>query len=377
MTTRAVHATYATQPPSPGPSPGPISGPIPGLGTGPIPGPGTGPIPGPGTGPSPGPGTGRRILRAAAIAATVPYLALKTAWLAGSQIGIPAGSALSEPSLFLTAANSVTLAMDACVVLLVLVLTRPWGLRVPSWLLTVPVFFATGLLAPILLGYPGQLLIRLLGAGAGAEPAAASGGQPFLEPWVFHVVYTGFTVQGLALAGLFVPYARERWGRRRPGAPGPGSSPDGVRGRLPSPTGVVAAASAAAGIAVAAVQAYWAFGGTAWLGAERAAAYSAEAGAATAVHGVCALAAGAGAVLLARGGQHRARGPRWALGAAWIGSGATLSWGTWLLIAALGPELDGGGGPGGVVLLTYAGQMITGLLSAAVLIRFLTAARVE
>ncbi|OEJ31444.1 hypothetical protein [Streptomyces subrutilus] len=339
MTTRAVHATYATQPPAPGP------------------------------------GTGRRILRAVAIAATVPYLGLKTAWLAGSQIGIPAGSALSEPSLFFTAANSVTLAMDACVILLVLVLTRPWGMRIPSWLLTVPVFFATGLLAPILLGYPGQLLIRLLGLGA--EPAAASGQRPFLEPWVFHVVYTGFTVQGLALAGLFVPYARERWGSRRQGAPGAGISPDGVRGRLPSSTGVAAAAAAAAGLAVAVVQAYWAFGGTAGLGAGRAAVYSAEAGVATAVHGVCALAAGAGAVLLARGGRLGARGRRWALGAAWIGSGAALSWGTWVLIAALGPELDGGEGPGAVLLLTYAGQMITGLLSAAVLVRFLTAAHVE
>ncbi len=339
MTTRAVHATYAKQPPTPGP------------------------------------GTGRRILGAVAMAATVPYLALKTAWLAGSQIGIPAGSVLSEPGVFFTVANSLTLAMDACVILLVLVLTRPWGMRVPSWLLTVPVFFATGLLAPILLGYPGQLLIRLLGFGA--EPAPASGQQPFLEPWVFHVVYTGFVVQGLALAGLFVPYARERWGRRRQGAAGVGVPPDGVRGKLPSSTGVAAAAAAAAGLVVAAVHAYWAFGGTAWLSAERAAAYSAEAGVVPAVHGICALAAGAGAALLARGGRLRARGSRWTLGAAWIGSGATLSWGTWTLIAALGPELDGGEGPGGVILLTYAGQMITGLLSAAVLLRFLTAGRVE
>lgn len=325
MTTRAVHATYAAQPSVPGP------------------------------------GTGRRILRAVALAATVPYLTLKTAWLAGSQIGIPAGSVLREPGVFFTVANSVTLAMDACVILLVLLLTRPWGIRVPSWLLTVPVFFATGLLTPILLGFPGQLLIRLLGFGA--EPAGEGGREPFLDAWVFNVVYTGFTVQGLALAGLFVPYARERWGRRWQGVTGE---------RLPSSTGVVAAAAAAAGLAVAAVHAYWAFGGTAWLGAERAAAFSAETGLVSAVHGMCALAAGAGALLLARGGE---LGARWPLGAAWIGSGAALSWGTWTLIAALGPELDGGEGPTGALLLTYAGQMITGLLSAAVLIRFLTARR--
>ncbi|MGR4883842.1 hypothetical protein ACIPUC_31105 [Streptomyces sp. LARHCF249] len=325
MTTRAVHATYATQPP------------VLAL------------------------GTGRQILRVVALAATVPYLTLKTAWLAGSRVGIPAGSVLNEPGLFFTVANSVTLAMDACVILLVLLLTRPWGIRVPSWLLTVPVFFATGLLTPILLGFPGQLLIRLLGFGAG--PAGDSGREPFLDPWVFNVVYTGFTIQGLALAGLFVPYAGERWGRLRQGVAGV---------RLPSSTGVVAAAAAVAGLAVAAVYAYWAFGGTAWLGAERAAAYSAETGVVSAVHGMCALAAGAGALLLARGGKIRAR---WPLGIAWIGSGAALSWGTWTLIAALGPELDGGEGPSGAVLLAYAGQMITGLLSAAVLTRFLTTRR--
>lgn len=325
MSTRAVNATYATQPSAPGL------------------------------------GTGRRILRVAALAATVPYLTLKTAWLAGSQVGIPAGSVLSEPGVYFTVANSVTLAMDACVILLVLVLTRPWGIRVPSWLLTVPVFIATGLLAPILLGFPGQLLIRLLGFGA--EPAGGGGPEPFLDPWVFNVVYTGFSVQGLALTGLFVPYARERWGRRWQGVP---------EVRLPSSTGVVAAAAVTAGLAVAAVHAYRAFGGTAWLGAERAAAYSAETGVVSAAHGLCALAAGAGALLLARGGELRTR---WPLGIAWIGSGAALSWGTWMLIASLGPQLDGGEGPAGAILLTYAGQMITGLLSAAVLIRFLTARR--
>lgn len=327
MTARAVHATYATQPSAPGP------------------------------------GTGRRILRVVALAATVPYLTLKAAWLAGSQVGIPAGSVLSEPGVFFTVANSVTLVMDACVILLVLLLTQPWGIRVPSWLLTVPVFFATGLLTPILLGFPAQLLVRLLGFGAGQS--GGGGGKPFLDPWVFDVVYTGFTVQGLALAGLFVPYARERWGRRWQGVP---------EARLPSSTGVVAAAAAAAGLAVAVVHVYVALGGTAWLsgGPAAAAAYSAETAVVPAVHGMCALAAGAGALLLARGGRLRAR---WPLGAAWIGSGAALSWGTWMLIASLGPQLDGSEGPTGRILLTYAGQMITGLLSAAVLIRFLTVRR--
>ncbi|MFB7465385.1 hypothetical protein ACFCZ1_18150 [Streptomyces sp. NPDC056224] len=334
MTTRAVPTTYANQPSAPAP------------------------------------GTGRRVLRAVALAATAPYLTLKSAWLAGSHVGIPDGSVLREPGLYFTVANSVTLAMDACVILLVLVLTRPSGIRFPAWLLTVPVFVATGLLTPILLGFPGQLLVRALGFGL--EEATKAARAPFLDPWVFNVVYTGFTIQGLALAGLFVPYARERWGRRWQGVLGPQVIPDGVRGRFPSSTGVVAGAAAAAGLAVAAVHAYWAFGGTAWLGAERAAAYSAETAVVSAAHGLCALAAGAGALLLARGGKSRAW---WPLGLAWIGAGATLTWGTWMLITSLGPQVDGGEGPATATLLTYAGQMITGALAAAVLTRFLISRR--
>ncbi|MET9321417.1 hypothetical protein ABZX75_14700 [Streptomyces sp. NPDC003038] len=311
--------------------------------------------------PAPLPGTGRRVLRVVAVAATVPYLALKTAWLAGSQIGIPAGSVLSEPGLFYTVANAVTLAMDACVILLVLVLTTPWGIRVPAWLLTVPVFVATGLLTPILIGFSGQLLIRALGFGA--DPAGSSGQEPFLDPWVFHVVYAGFSVQGLALAGLFVPYARERWGRRWQGVLGE---------RLPSSTGVMAAAAAVTGAAVGAVYLYWAFGGTAGLAEARVEQWSAETGVVSAAHGLCALAAGAGAVLLARGGARRAW---WPAALAWTGSAATVSWALWMLIASAGGELETVKEAHAVMYLPYAGQMITGLLSAAVLTRFLTARR--
>ncbi|MFE1876350.1 hypothetical protein ACFW9N_36745 [Streptomyces sp. NPDC059496] len=307
------------------------------------------------------PGTGQRMLRAVALTATVPYLGLKTVWLCGSHLGIPEGSVLRDPGPFFMAANSVTLAMDACVILLVLVFTRPWGIRVPGLLLTVPVFVATGLLTPILFAFPGQLLVRALGFGT--DPVVQAARVPFLDPWVFHVVYTGFTVQGIALAALFVPYARERWGWAWRGVTGE---------RLPSSAGVVAAAAAFFGVVVAGVLVYWASGGAAGLGAERAAAYSADTAVVSVVHAMCVLAAGAGAVLLARGGTLRAR---WPLGLAWIGGAATLNWGAWVMIAALGPQLDGGEGPPAATLLIYAGQMITGLLTGTVLIRFLSTRR--
>lgn len=174
------------------------------------------------------------MLRAVALTATVPYLGLKTVWLCGSHLGIPEGSVLRDPGPFFMAANSVTLAMDACVILLVLVFTRPWGIRVPGLLLTVPVFVATGLLTPILFAFPGQLLVRALGFGT--DPVVQAARVPFLDPWVFHVVYTGFTVQGIALAALFVPYARERWGWAWRGVTGSGCRPPQGWLRQPRPS---------------------------------------------------------------------------------------------------------------------------------------------
>ncbi|MBT2471919.1 hypothetical protein J7E97_29695 [Streptomyces sp. ISL-66] len=297
----------------------------------------------------------------AAVAATVPYLTLKTAWLAGSHIGIPEGSGLLEPRLFTTVANAVSLLMDATVIVLVLVLTRPWGRRVPSWLLIVPAFVATGLLTPIVLGFPGQLVLRALGQGPDAAAQAAE--EPFLEPWVFHAVYAGFIVQAIALAGLFVPYARERWGRRWQGPLG---------ARLPSPTGVVAGAAAALALVVSATHFYWAFGGTAGRNAAQIAQYSSDAGVVSAVHGICALTAAVGAVLLAKGGTGRAG---WPLAVAWTGSAATLCWGMWMLTAISGGDAGPDERITTATYVIYAGQMIIALLATTVLGRFLTGRR--
>ncbi|MEU8775272.1 hypothetical protein [Streptomyces sp. NPDC048606] len=304
-------------------------------------------------------GTGRRLLRALAVAATLPYVALKAAWLGGSRIGIPPDSVLLESGSFLVVANAVTLAMDACVIVLALVLTRPWGMRVPAPVLTLPVFVATGLLAPIVVTSPVQLLIRVVGPGQTA-PAA---GEPFLDPWVFGVVYGGFIVQALALMGLFVPYARERWGGLWQGSLGP---------RLPSPTGVVTAAAVVTGAVVAAVHLYWAFGGSAGLPAARVALYSAETGAGSAALALFVLGAATGAVLLARGGARSARAP---MALAWVCAAASLCWGGWLTVALLAPDIGGAEGDTRVMGLIYAGQMITGLLASIVVVRSLRSRR--
>ena len=129
----------------------------------------------------------------------------------GSRVGIPNDSTLLE-NLTATVVGSVESALlDSIVVVLVLLLTQQWGKRVPAWLLILPIWAATGLLSPIMVGYPLQLGARLLGGTS--APSGGPSARPFLHEWVFAVVYTGFIVQALALGVLFVLYAHLRWGR--------------------------------------------------------------------------------------------------------------------------------------------------------------------
>ncbi|MEU3833705.1 hypothetical protein [Streptomyces microflavus] len=92
----------------------------------------------------------RTVARVLAIVSCVPYVGLKAAWMAGSRVGIPDGSPLLDGGALLVVGNGVTVLMDACVVVLALLLTRPWGLRVPAWLLVVPMWVASGLLLPVM-----------------------------------------------------------------------------------------------------------------------------------------------------------------------------------------------------------------------------------
>ncbi|MBL0804141.1 histidine kinase, partial [Streptomyces albidoflavus] len=165
--------------------------------------------------------------------ACLPYLTLKTAWVAGSSLGIPPESPLLDHTLVLRLANAGTVVMDGAVIVLVLLLLRPWGLRAPGWLLLVPVWIATGLLLPIVLGYPAQLVARAFGAG---DSGTTSDAEPFLDDWVFAVVYGGFIVQALALTTLFLRYTGRRWagaargrlGELRPGGSRAASLPLGA-----------------------------------------------------------------------------------------------------------------------------------------------------
>lgn len=300
-----------------------------------------------------------RVLRLVAAAACLPYLTLKIAWIAGSTVGIPAGSELLDKRATMAAVNSLTVLMDAAVIVLAFALTRPWGRRMPAWLVGLPLWAATGLLAPIVVGFPLQALISMFGGGGGG---AADDDAQFLDEWVFTVVYVGFGIQALALGGLFVLYVRDRWGPL-------------LRGRLgdlpPSPTApaqrVLAVLAAVVATAVAAVHLSWALGSTAGLSDGYAGQRAADLHVNEGMQVAFALAAAAGVVLLA----HRRR-PRTRLTTAvalgWTGGSALAAWSGWMLLASLVTEnpVRGDRQPTQAMNLAYAGGMITGLLVLAV-----------
>jgi hypothetical protein len=309
---------------------------------------------------SPGPsgflGTGRarRVLRAAALVSCVPYLSLKIAWMAGSHLGIPENSSLLDHRGAMLAANGLTVLLDSAVIVLALLLTRPWGRRVPAWLLVFPMWVATGLLAPIMTGFPLQLLVRL--CGGSVHKGSGAGHRPFLDEWVFGVVYTGFIVQGLTLGTLFALYARDRWGHLWRGRVG--ELPSGSLG--PAHRAVTVAACALAVFPLT-MHALWAFGSTAGLSGGRAADRGGDFYALEATYVVFVLAAIAGAWMLAfrRAPALPVKVP---LALAWTGSGVLACWGGFLSLASLGGVDDIADRPTALMNLTYAGQMIVGLL---------------
>ncbi|GGU88511.1 hypothetical protein GCM10010275_25700 [Streptomyces litmocidini] len=317
------------------------------------------PAPAPGAGHRPGPA--RRALRLLAILACVPYVSLKTVWVAGGEIGIPAGSVLLEHRRMMVIANSVTVVADVLVVVLALLLTQAWGRRFPTRLLVLPMWAATGLLAPIVTGYPAQLAVALV---TGDEKAAAPG-EPFLDDWVFGVVYGGFILQGLALGTLFALYARDRWGRPWRGRLGELSartSGPGTRG--------LAVAGAVAALVPGALHLLWAAGSTTGLSARRIAERDADFHVLEAERFGFVVAAVAFVLFLVLRRPARLR-VRTTLALAWTASAAVGCWGAYMSLVSLLPDPDPSKRVPGLVQLSYAGDMITGFLLAAGVAAFL------
>lgn len=269
-----------------------------------------------------GPGRLRLGVCAVTVAACVPYLAIKAAWLSGSTVGWNDPEAAKESALYV--GNAITMGMDAVAVLVVLAFTFRWGLRIPAWLVLTPMWIGAGLLAPIALAVPLGSLVQTLFTSEPLTPSDSA-----IQDWVFGVVYAGFTLQGLGLLTAFVLYARERWPdvfavRTKEVAKG---ATHALQVLLARTAGVFAAVFAA-------VQFFWAFGGTAGISAEG---LDHRGAVQQMVDGVMGLLALAGAVALLAIVQRSGRPARFAvpLAGAWVGAGATFAWSLYGLITNL------------------------------------------
>ncbi|MFI9051604.1 hypothetical protein [Streptomyces sp. NPDC053427] len=299
------------------------------------------------------------LLGRTAVAACAPYLTLKLLWVLGFDIGI-VDPRRFDHAVWLSA-NVFTFLLDAVAALVAHTLTRPSGLRAPAWLLAFPLWMASGLLVPLMLGVSGSLL-----AGPFVDGPHPMARGDFLEPWVFAVVYGGFIVEGLALFGAFAVYAHRRWGGllRRPLRDLPNTGTRAVQRILALPAAVLA-------VAVGIVQLLWGTGSTLGVTAAEADARTVVVHASDCVQGLLSLAGALGVLLLLFPRLLPRRAPlvglrvRVPLTLAWVGSAAVFACGgcLWVTRTVAGALVAGvSRAPGGLPWLVGAAELFTGLV---------------
>lgn len=239
-----------------------------------------------------------------------PYLLIKVAWVAGSLLGLaPIGEGFNLAGWVLL--NTVTIGMAGIGIALALALVRPWGMRIPGFLVAFCAWTGAGFLVSIL---PYAVLSTVLDAGRGT--AADSGGDdPSMPGWEGALIQFSFIGMGLGLALAVPAYLRRRW-------------PEAFARQVGDGTPTVPTWAAAVAGIVGLVWAYWAAGGT--LGIARPAERDINWHLLTSVGALWALASAAASWTLAR--KSPARVPhRLLLALGWLGSGSLFAWSGWKL----------------------------------------------
>jgi hypothetical protein len=291
----------------------------------------------------------RLVIGYLAVAALLPYLLLKLAWIGGSTIGIIEQSPVDDAILL--AGNILTAALEVAAAVIILAFTHNWGLRVPAWLVLLPVWVGMGLLAPFIVTGP-VVAVSLL-------TDAAPVGNGSLAPWVGLVVYLSFGAQALGITAAFVLYARARWPRVL-------GSRVGVRRAGPTQPVLVLAAWVAIGllVVVAAARLQRALGSTAGLSPDLVAGRGVAQQLGDAGLALFATVAALGLLNLV----HRcgAQTPAWLpLTFTWVGSGAVWAGGLYPMVLLLVGTAGGGtSGDEGLLAGVEFVQVIAGVVTA-------------
>ncbi|MGK5732059.1 hypothetical protein [Streptomyces sp. URMC 124] len=254
--------------------------------------------------------------------ALAPYLLIKVSWVAGSLLGVlPIGEGFNLPGWVLL--NTVTVGMAAIGIALALALVRPWGMRIPGWLVAFVAWAGSGFLVSVL---PYSVLSALLGSPA-ADAPDGGGDDPSMPGWEAVLVQCSFVGMGLGLAVALPAYLRRRWPEAFTGRIGDGA---GVRNEAGARGAAVAAPWVAA--AVGLVWLYWAAGGT--LGVAHPSERTTDGHLLTGLGALWALAGAAALWTLTR--ERPARLPRsLPLALGWLGSGSLFAWSGWKLPVTL------------------------------------------
>jgi hypothetical protein len=257
------------------------------------------------------------------VACALPYLALKIVWIAGGQVGVADPAIMREPTM--VTLNVVTAVMDVVAIAMALAFTHQWGLRIPAWLLLPPMWVATGLLSRFVIAVPAVMVVQAFTR----ESTRAPVGGP-VQPWVYLVVYSGFTGMGIGLVLAFALYASARWAavfsdQNR----GPNLGP--ARAAL----GLVANVAALLAAASSALFLAWALGATIGLRADLVAGRTFSSYLLNAIDAAMGFAAAAGILIMAHG-RGRLTGHWIVVSLTWVGSGSLFAWGLWHLINVLG-----------------------------------------
>lgn len=188
----------------------------------------------------------------AAIAVT-PYLVIKIAWTLG--LFLPTEK-MGQANW--RAINATTAVLTLVGILLGIAFVKPWGERLPAWLIALPVWVATGLLVPML------FLVPILGPAAMARDKEIGVSN---DTWAYEQVFVMVSLFGIGLGLPFAlaGYAKARWPEALGGPLDCGDQPGHTRSLQ-----VPLARMVAFGCALLAItKVYWAVGGTAGLDQSR------------------------------------------------------------------------------------------------------------
>jgi hypothetical protein len=256
----------------------------------------------------------RAVFAYGAALAMTPYLLIKVSWVVGALFGlVPRDARFSVASVVVL--NTVTIGMAAAGIALALALIRPWGERIPAFMVLSCAWVGGGFLVPML---PYAVVDTFISAGGDASGHEA----PLMPAWEYSWLQVSFLGMGVGLAVALPFYLLARWPAAFDGTIGDDATAVPSTRVFRSRAALIALVGA---LVIGVLDLYWAVGGTAGLGhpSARDLSWYLQVG----NTGIWSLVGAWGIWVVARG---RPAVPVWIpVSASWLVSGFLVAWGGW------------------------------------------------